>query len=137
MKLMIDTPRFVALTDTVAASPQIEVGHMAAIAAAGYQIVINNRPDGEAMEQPTSAELEAAAVAAGLEYHYYPLNAFNYPGDDIDAMARLFDGGRTVFAFCRSGTRSSNLWISSRNPDEREAARQHAQQLGFDVSMSL
>lgn len=134
---MEDGPRYVVLTDTVAASPQIQAGDMVAIAAAGYQVVINNRPDGESMGQPSSDELQAAAVAAGLEYHYYPLNAFNYPGDDISAMAGLFDGDRPVFAFCRSGTRSSNLWVSSRAPQEREAARQHAQQLGFDVSMSL
>lgn len=134
---MENGPRYVVLTDTVAASPQIQASDMAAIAAAGFQVVINNRPDGEAMGQPSSEELQAAATAAGLEYHYYPLNAFNYPGDDISAMADLFDGDRPVYAFCRSGTRSSNLWISSRAPDEREAARQHAQQLGFDVSMSL
>ena len=134
---MSDSLRHVKLTETVAAAPQIHVEDMSAIAAAGYQVVINNRPDGEAMGQPSSDELRAAAEAAGLEYHYYPLNAFNYPGNDIGAMADLFDGARPVFAFCRSGTRSSNLWISSRPADARDAARQHAQQLGFDVSMSF
>ncbi|WP_439108056.1 TIGR01244 family sulfur transferase [Congregibacter sp.] len=134
---MQDSLRHVKLSDSIAASPQIQAGDMAAVAAAGYQVVINNRPDGEAMGQPSSDELRAAAEAAGLEYHYYPLNAFNYPGDDIAAMAALFDDERNVFAFCRSGTRSSNLWISSRSADERDGARQHAQQLGFDVSMSM
>lgn len=135
---MSDSLRHVKITDTVAASPQIAVGDMDAIAAEGFKVVVNNRPDGEAMDQPTSADLQRAAEAAGLEYHYYPLNAFNYPGDDVPAMAALFDdASRPVFAFCRSGTRSTNLWISSRSDDERDAARQHAQQLGFDVSMSL
>ncbi|MFK8041304.1 TIGR01244 family sulfur transferase [Congregibacter sp.] len=134
---MQDSPRYVKLTDSLAASPQIQAADMAAIAEAGYEVVINNRPDGEAMGQPGSEELRAAAEAAGLEYHYYPLNAFNYPGDDLASMAALFDDSRAVFAFCRSGTRSSNLWISSRTGDEQEQARQHAQQLGFDVSMSM
>jgi uncharacterized protein (TIGR01244 family) len=129
--------RHVKLTETVAASPQIQAHDMAAIADAGFKVVINNRPDDEALDQPPSDELRAAAEAAGLEYHYYPLNAFNYPGDDADAMGALFDdASRPVFAFCRSGTRSTNLWISSRPEGERDAARQHAQQLGFDVSMS-
>ncbi|EAQ99350.1 TIGR01244 family sulfur transferase [Congregibacter litoralis] len=132
-----DNLRYIKLTDTVAASPQITADDMSAVAAAGYKIVINNRPDGEAMGQPTSEELRQAAEAAGLEYHYYPLNAFNYPGDDLSAMAALFDDPRGVFAFCRSGTRSSNLWISSRSGDAQGQARQHAQQLGFDVSMSM
>ncbi|EED32741.1 conserved hypothetical protein TIGR01244 [gamma proteobacterium NOR5-3] len=134
---MSDSLRYVKLTENLAVSPQIQVDDMPAIAAAGYQVVVNNRPDGEAMGQPCSDDMAAAAVAAGLEYHYYPLNAFNYPGADVGAMAALFDGPRAVFAFCRSGTRSSNLWISSRSGEEQDKARQHAQQLGFDVSMSM
>lgn len=131
-------PAYVKLTDHVAVAGQIQPRDMAAIAAAGYRSIVNNRPDGEAPDQPSSASLQAAAEAAGLEYHYYPLNAFNYPGDDMAAMGALFDDpAQPVFAFCRSGTRSTNLWISSRSPDDREPARQHARQLGFDVSLSL
>lgn len=133
---MSDPLRYVSLTETIAASPQILPEHMAAIAAAGYRVVINNRPDGESADQPTSAALAAAAEAAGLEYHYYPLNAFNYPGDDPMSMGTLFDGERPVFAFCRSGTRSTNLWVSTRSPEQRDEARAKAQGLGFDVSMS-
>lgn len=132
-----DSLRYMQLSSTVAASPQVLPEHMPAIADAGYRVVINNRPDGESQGQPTSAQLEAAATSAGLSYHYYPLNAYNYPGDDLEAMAALFDGEAPVFAFCRSGTRSANLWISSRAPDERDAARAAAQRIGFDVTMSL
>lgn len=130
--------RHVQLTETVAASPQVQPSDMTAIADAGFKVVINNRPDDESLGQPSSQELRAAAEAAGLEYFYYPLNAFNYPGEDTATMGALFDdGSRPVFAFCRSGTRSTNLWISSRPEADRDAARQHAQQLGFDVAMSL
>ena len=131
-------PAYVQLNDHVAVAGQIQPHDMAAIAAAGYRLIVNNRPDGEAPDQPGSAVLQAAAQAAGLEYHYYPLNAFNYPGDDVAAIGALFDDpAKPAFAFCRSGTRSTNLWISSRAPDDREPARQHARQLGFDVSLSL
>lgn len=129
--------RHVKLSETVAAAPQLQPSDMPAVAAAGYAVVVNNRPDGEALGQPTSAEMAAAAEAAGLEYHYYPLNAFNYPGETPSAMAALFDdASRPVLAFCRSGTRSSNLWITTRSGDQQTLARQHAQRLGFDVSMS-
>lgn len=131
-------PAYVQLNDHVAVAGQIQPHDMAAIAAAGYRLIVNNRPDGEAPDQPGSAVLQAAAQAAGLEYRYYPLNAFNYPGDDVAAISALFDDpAKPAFAFCRSGTRSTNLWISSRAPDDREPARQHARQLGFDVSLSL
>ena len=131
-------PAYVQLNDHVAVAGQIQPHDMAAIAAAGYRLIVNNRPDGEAPDQPSSAVLQAAAQAAGLEYRYYPLNAFNYPGNDVAAIGALFDDpAKPAFAFCRSGTRSTNLWISSRAPDDREPARQHARQLGFDVSLSL
>ena len=131
-------PAYVKLTDHLAVAGQIQPRDMAAIADAGYRSIVNNRPDGEALDQPASAALQAAAEAAGLEYHYYPLNAFNYPGDAVAAMGALFDDpAKPAFAFCRSGTRSTNLWISSRPPADRERARQHARQLGFDVSLSL
>lgn len=130
--------QIISLTDSIGVAGQVQPADMPAIAEAGYKVVINNRPDGEAPDQPHSEELAAAATAAGLDYHYYPLNAMNYPGDDTEAMAALFnDDSRPVFAFCRSGTRSSNLWISTRSAGARDAARRRASGLGFDISMSM
>lgn len=130
--------QIISLTDSVGVAGQVQPEDMPAIAQAGYRVVINNRPDGEAPDQPRSEDLAAAASAAGLDYHYYPLNAMNYPGDDPDAMAALFDDdSRPVFAFCRSGTRSSNLWISTRAADAVDSARRRAHSLGFDISMSM
>lgn len=129
--------RYVKLSETVAAAPQLYPEDMPRVAEAGYRVVINNRPDGEVANQPGDAVMRAAAEAAGLDYVYYPVNAFNYPGDDIALMARYFDDeSRPVLAFCRSGTRSTNLWVSSRPADAQEAARARARSLGFDTSIS-
>ena len=125
----------VKLSDSVAAAPQLQPEEMAAVAAAGYRVVVNNRPDGEVPGQPTSEEIRAAVEAAGMRYVYYPINAFNFPGDDLAGIRDLFDSDDApVLAFCRSGTRSTNLWISSRDGEARAAALQRGQQLGFDVS---
>jgi sulfide:quinone oxidoreductase len=130
--------RHIRLTATVAAAPQLLPEDMTAVAAAGFKTIINNRPDGEVVDQPTSEQMRTAAECAGLRYVYYPLNAFNYPGEDTAAVRELFDdAANPALAFCRSGTRSANLWISSRHAEERDAARVHVRQLGFDVSMSL
>ena len=130
--------RHIRLTATVAAAPQLLPEDMTAVAAAGFKTIINNRPDGEVVDQPTSEQMRTAAECAGLRYVYYPLNAFNYPGEDTAAVSELFDdAANPALAFCRSGTRSANLWISSRHVEERDAARVHVRQLGFDVSMSL
>jgi uncharacterized protein (TIGR01244 family) len=129
--------RIVSLSESVAVSEQIRAEDVAEIAAAGYQVLINNRPDGEEPGQPDSAEIEAAARAVGLEYHYLPVTAMNFPGPEFDQMADLLDdSSRPVLAFCRSGTRCTNLWIASLEDDERGQARELARRLGYDLSMS-
>lgn len=55
-----------ALTTQLAVSPQIAVQDIPAIATAGYKSIICNRPDGEGADQPGFAEIEQAALAAGL-----------------------------------------------------------------------
>ncbi len=124
------------LTETLAVCGQIPVEAVAQIAEAGFKVLINNRPDGEDVGQPTSAQIQAAAEAAGLVYHYMPVNALTFPGDDFEAMTRLFDDSdNPAFAFCRTGTRCANLWVASRPEAEREAAAALARQIGFDLSL--
>jgi uncharacterized protein (TIGR01244 family) len=52
-------------------------------------------------------------------------------------MATLFDDeSRPVFAFCRTGTRCTNLWVVTRPVEQRQEAVQRAQALGFDLGMA-
>ena len=59
---------FKELEDGVAVSPQITAEDVAAAASLGYRTIVCNRPDGEAPGQPSMAEIEAAAQAAGLSF---------------------------------------------------------------------
>ncbi len=99
-------------TDKFGTAPQISPSDLAEIAAAGFRTVINNRPDGEGgSEQPASAELEAAAKAAGLRYEYLPVIS----GQITEPQARKFaellaTRPGPVLAFCRSGARSQHLY---------------------------
>lgn len=98
-------------------SPQLWIGpqllphEVKDVAAAGFRSIINNRPDGEAPDQPRSEELEAEAKREGLSYWHIPI----VPGQATEKDARAFAaaletaGGRVV-AFCRTGNRSSGLW---------------------------
>lgn len=96
----------------VAVAGQLDAAAMADVAAAGFNSVINNRPDFEGgPDQPTHASLEAAARAAGLEYAFLPVqSAFQTP----EEIARFDELLKTlpapVLAFCRSGTRSARLY---------------------------
>ena len=98
------------VTDDFSVAPQIAVADVAAAAAQGFTLVINNRPDGEAPDQPSSARMEAAARAAGLDYAYIPVRG-GPTSDQVEAVQAAIAGAKgPVLAFCRSGTRSIVTW---------------------------
>ena len=106
---------FRRLDDSISVSPQISPGQVADAAAAGVTMIINNRPDGEDHGQPSGAEIESAAAAAGLAYRAIPVTQAGFSGPQLDAMnAALAEAGGPVLAYCRSGTRSTNLWALAR-----------------------
>ena len=97
--------------DSISVAPQISVEDVAAIKAAGFTAIVNNRPDDEEAGQIPGDAIRAAAEAAGLTYAAIPIThaGFSYP--QIEAMADVLAGAEgPVLAFCRSGTRSCNLW---------------------------
>ena len=97
---------------TFVADRKIGPADIPGLAAIGIRLIVNNRPDGEEPAQPTSAEIEAAAGAAGLDYRHIPI-AGGFPAVAVEAMALALDQG-PVLAFCRSGTRSTFLWALAR-----------------------
>lgn len=95
-------------------SPQITPDDILSIKAAGFTAIINNRPDGEAPGQPTGEEIRKSADAAGLEYHHIPLGREGVSPDMIERTRAVLEGSAgPVFAYCRSGTRSTTLWALS------------------------
>ena len=101
-----------AIAADVCVAPQLTPGAMAEAAAAGFKSVINNRPDHEhGPGQPTSAEIEAAALAAGLQYRHLPVDGGYQSPDEIAATAQLLaELPRPLLMFCRSGARSTRLF---------------------------
>ena len=93
-------------------APQLDAAAMRTVADAGFRSVVNNRPDYEAgPEQPTSAAIEAAARAAGLEYRFLPVSPALQTPDDAARFAELLATlPRPILAFCRTGTRSGRLF---------------------------
>jgi uncharacterized protein (TIGR01244 family) len=127
----------VKLTENLAVSAQISLDEVEQIAAAGYKVLINNRPDGEDSHQPAGALIATAAEAAGMEYHHIPITAASFPGPDLEAITDLFDDpSRPVLAFCRSGTRCANLWVAGVADSDLAGAMKVASQCGFDLGMA-
>lgn len=111
---MTTTP-FRKLDDAVIVSGQIQPADVAEAAAAGVRLVINNRPEGEEPGQPTAADIQGAAEAAGIAYVAIPVDHSGMRRDQVDAMKdALEQADGPVLAFCRSGTRSTFLWAIAR-----------------------
>lgn len=106
------------LSPQFAVSPQITPQDISALKAQGYRAIIANRPDGEGADQPTFAEIEAAAHAAGMQARYIPISGGMVGDDDVEAFRsalRAMPG--PVLAYCRSGTRSATLWSLAQADD--------------------
>ena len=101
-----------AIADDVCVAPQLNPAAMAEVARAGFRSVVNNRPDfEEGALQPTNAQIEAAAQAAGLVYRFLPVSGAYQSPADAAAMARLLaELPRPLLMFCRSGARSGRLY---------------------------
>jgi len=77
-----------------------------------------NRPDGEDVDQPTFAEMKAAAIEHGLEVRYQPVAAGQILDDDAMIFGALLDSlPKPVLAYCQTGTRSATLWSLSNVAD--------------------
>lgn len=123
----------------VTVSPQISEADVETIKAAGFVAIVNNRPDGEAPNQPSSAAIARAAAGAGLAYHFIPLGREGVSPDMVErTKAALEESTGPVFCYCRSGTRSTTLWALSQaglKPASEIIAE--AGRAGYDVSHLL
>ena len=101
------------ITDDYSVSGQITPDEVAAIKAAGFKSVICNRPDDEQPGQPSADSVKAAVEAAGLAFRYIPVISGQMSGDNVADMADALDEmDGPVFAYCRSGTRCTNLYMA-------------------------
>lgn len=99
------------LTPNLSVAPQVTEKDLEEAAAAGFKIIINNRPDGEAPDQPRSEALAAAAKRLGLEYRHIPVVPGQVSVEQVESFtAALTETPGPALAFCRTGTRSTTLW---------------------------
>lgn len=127
------------VTDRFATAPQIAPDDLPEAAARGFRLLVNNRPDGEAPGQPTGAQMEAAARAAGLDYLHVPVVGAPTPGQ-VEAMRRAVEAADgPVLAFCRSGTRSIVTWARGEAMAGRDRAELVAlgRNAGYDLSQAI
>lgn len=127
----------VRLDDTVFVAGQITPSDIADIAAHGIKLVVNNRPDGEdPSSQPAAAELEREAARCGIRFVNIQFPSANIAPDHTVRLAEVLKTEKEpMLIFCRTGTRSTMLWIAAqialgRSPEQTMAK---AAQAGYDL----
>lgn len=100
-------------------SSQIAPEDLPGLAAAGFTLLINNRPDGEEVDQPPAEAVRAAAERSGLACIDIPVAQLT--PEAVAQMAEALTGADKALAFCRSGTRSTYLWALARSGQGRDA----------------
>ena len=102
------------LTSELSVSPQLSIADIKSAKEQGFKAIICNRPDGEAGDQPTFAEIEKAAKKLGLETHYLPIVAGKVTDTEVAAFREaLIALPGPVLGYCRTGTRTATLWSLS------------------------
>ncbi len=103
------------LSEDVSVCGQISPADLEAIGQLGFKTIVNNRPDHEVGEQWVHAEIESKAKSAGLAIHYLPLDAGQPPSRALlEEFRRIVAAAeKPVLAYCRSGTRSTQIYMGS------------------------
>lgn len=102
----------IALRDGLAAAAQPSADDFATLAASGVTTVINNRPDGEEPGQLSAADGARLAREHGMTYHHLPVTGATLTRDAVERFGALVAGADgPVLAHCRSGTRSTLLFV--------------------------
>ena len=102
---------FKVLTESLQVWGQLNPDDIETAAAAGITCIINNRPDGEEPGQPNGDDLQAIAEDKGITWVSVPVIPGQMSMTEVEGMAAALAGAKgPVLAYCRTGTRTTNLW---------------------------
>lgn len=77
----------------------------------GVKTLVDLRPDGEAPDQPASAQVAEAAKAVGIDFAYIPVPHEAIPDEAVAKLQATLSGQpRPVLLYCRSGSRAARTW---------------------------
>lgn len=104
------TMNITPLNDQVSVSEQIHSEDLAALKAEGVAIIICNRPDQEAAEQPDFASIAEAAEALGMEAVHIPFSGSDMTDQQVAEFKNLLASQQRIHAYCRTGNRSTQIF---------------------------
>ncbi len=103
--------RVLELAPQVYASGQLFEHDLRLAVKQGVRSIMNNRPDGESVGQPSSADIAKVAEELGMTFVHFPVDPKSITRQDAEAFAKICDElERPLLIFCRSGARSTKIW---------------------------
>ncbi len=106
------------MSELITISGQITVDDVKSLANQGYKTLVNNRPDGEEPNQPSSDDIAKVAGEYGIEYRHIPFAGGMFEMHHVQEFADFYNQSqRPLHIFCRSGNRSSIILQAARDHD--------------------
>lgn len=102
------------IIDDYVVSDQINEDDVKKLKEAGFKTIFCNRPDNEEKDQISVESINNKANENGLTFVHQPVIGGQISQKDVDEFSDYYDDAeKPIFAYCRTGTRSSMLWALS------------------------
>ena len=102
------------IIDDYVVSDQINEDDVKKLKEAGFKTIFCNRPDNEEKDQISVKNINNKANENGLTFVHQPVIGGQISQKDVDEFSDYYDDAeKPIFAYCRTGTRSSMLWALS------------------------
>ncbi len=102
------------IIDDYVVSDQINEDDVKKLKEAGFKTIFCNRPDNEEKDQVSVKSISKKANENGLKFVHQPVIGGQISQKDVDEFSDHYDEAKKpIFAYCRTGTRSSMLWALS------------------------
>ena len=102
------------IIDDYVVSDQINEDDVKKLKEAGFKTIFCNRPDNEEKDQISVKSINNKANENGLTFVHQPVIGGQISQKDVDEFSDYYDDAeKPIFAYCRTGTRSSMLWALS------------------------
>ncbi len=120
-------------------SKQIDKSDLSVIKDLNFEIIVCNRPDGEAPNQASFADIKQAAQLVGLDAVHLPYSATQLTNEIIKRFESLMSEGKKIFAYCGTGNRACNMWaaVALKNGQDINAVLNVSNEYGYDIKSTL
>lgn len=117
-------------------SDQINAQDISVLKQHGFKTIFCNRPNSEEMNQPTAEELQKVADGLGIKFIHQPVIGNAILQKDVDDFKNYYENAeKPIFAYCRTGTRSTMLWaLSESNKRASSEILNLTSAAGYDLS---